>query len=29
MLVTGSNVKLLVEFKKEMQDVFEMSDLAL
>jgi hypothetical protein len=29
MLVTGSNVKLLVEFKKEMQDVFETSDLGI
>ncbi|WJZ92889.1 hypothetical protein VitviT2T_011862 [Vitis vinifera] len=27
MLVTGSNVKLLADFKMEMQDVFEMSDL--
>jgi hypothetical protein len=29
MLVTGSNVKLLTEFKREMQDVFEMSDLGI
>ncbi|RVW53770.1 Retrovirus-related Pol polyprotein from transposon TNT 1-94 [Vitis vinifera] len=29
MLVTGSNVRLLVEFKMEMQDVFEMSDLGI
>ena len=29
MLVTGSNVRLLVEFKMEMQDVFEMSDLSI
>jgi hypothetical protein len=29
MLVTGSNVKLLAEFKKEMQDVFEMSNLGI
>ena len=29
MLVTGSNVKLLAEFKREMQDVFEMSDLGI
>ena len=29
MLVTGSNVKLLVEFKREMQDVFELSDLGI
>ncbi|RVX12855.1 Retrovirus-related Pol polyprotein from transposon RE1 [Vitis vinifera] len=29
MLVTGSNVKLLADFKMEMQDVFEMSDLGI
>jgi len=29
MLVTGSNVKLLAEFKRETQDVFEMSDLGI
>ena len=29
MLVTGSNVKLLAEFKREMQDVFEISDLGI
>ena len=29
MLVTGSNVKLLAEFKKEIQDFFEMSDLGI
>ncbi|WKA11188.1 hypothetical protein VitviT2T_028713 [Vitis vinifera] len=29
MLVTGSNVKLLADFKMEMQDVFEMSDLSI
>jgi len=29
MLVTGSNAKLLAEFKTEMQDVFEMSDLGI
>ena len=29
MLVTGSNVRLLAEFKMEMQDVFEMSDLGI
>ena len=29
MLVTGSNAKLLEEFKTEMQDVFEMSDLSI
>jgi hypothetical protein len=29
MLVTRSNVKLLAEFKREMQDVFEMSDVGI
>ena len=29
MLVTGSNVKLLADFKMEMQDVFEMFDLGI
>jgi hypothetical protein len=29
MLVTGSNAKLLEEFKTEMQDVFEMYDLGI
>jgi hypothetical protein len=29
MLVTKSNVKLLAEFKREMQDVFELSDLGI
>ena len=29
MLVTPSNVKLLAEFKREMQDVFEISDLGI
>jgi hypothetical protein len=29
MLVTESNVKLLAEFKREMQDVFELSDLGI
>jgi len=29
MLVTRSNVKLLAEFKREMQDVFEMSDIGI
>ncbi|KAL6315072.1 hypothetical protein AAG906_030925 [Vitis piasezkii] len=29
MLVTGSNVKLLADFKMEMQDVFEMTDLGI
>ena len=29
MLVIGSNVKLLAEFKREMQDVFEMFDLGI
>ncbi|RVW94557.1 Retrovirus-related Pol polyprotein from transposon RE1 [Vitis vinifera] len=29
MLVIGSNVRLLAEFKMEMQDVFEMSDLGI
>ncbi|KAL3612663.1 hypothetical protein D5086_003683 [Populus alba] len=29
MLVTGSNVKLLADFKREMHDVFKMSDLGI
>ena len=29
MLVTGSNTSLLAKFKKEMEDVFEMSDLGM
>ena len=29
MLVTRSNVRLLAEFKMEMQDVFEMSNLGI
>jgi ketosteroid isomerase-like protein len=29
MLVTRSNVKLLAEFKREMQDVFEMCDFGI
>ena len=29
MIVTGSNVRLLAEFKMEMHDVFEMFDLGI